>query len=83
MWGRAGGAGVEPGPCEWEVRTRQKGRSSPTVLAEGCSGPSAQELPQPHACLPTMSVPAPQLWSHPMLEPSSAHPGAFTPSQPH
>lgn len=83
MWGEAGGAGAEPGPHEWEVRTRQRGRSSPTALAGGSRGPGAHGLAQPHRCLPTMTVPAPLLWSHPMLAPACARPDAFAPSQPH
>lgn len=75
--------GAEPGPHEWEVRTRQRGGSSPTELAGGSCGTSAHGLPQPCHCLPTTSVPALLLWGHPVLAPTCPHPlPAFAPSQP-
>lgn len=81
MWGGAGGAGAEPGPHEWEVRTRQRNRSSSMALAGGSCGPSTHGLPFHGLCLPTTSASALLLWSHPMLAPACAHPGAFAPSQ--
>lgn len=85
MWGGAGGAGAEPGPREWEVRTRQWGRSrrSPTALAGGSHGPSTHGLPQPSpACPPRVSqhccCGATPCWHQ------SVHThGAFAASQPH
>ena len=83
MWDGAGGAGAEPGPGEWEVRTRQRVRSSPKALAGGSHGLSTHGLPQSGPCLLITSVPALLLWSHPMLAPACAHPSAFSPSQAH